>query len=537
MDLVHNPDILSVGVAVAASVLLGFSVFFSNKKSVTSKAFLIFTLISAVWGLANNFIYHAPSVELSFFFLRLTLALAIWQAFALFNLFYVFPSEDKQFNAWHFEVLTPAVATVSTLALTPFVFSGVTASAGSVVTSVSVGPGIAIFGTLAVGMVLAALWMLVLRVLRAEGEQQNQFRLVLAGTALMFIGIISCNFVLPNFFNNSSLVPMGAIFIFPFVAFTFYAIAKHGLLDVKVVSTEILTFVLTIITFAEVAVTTDPALIIFRSIIFLLVLFFGISLIRSVLREVEQRQELQDLSSRLGNVNEQLENLSKFKTQLISLVSHQLKSPLAAIKGHAQLIEQGLYGPVEPKVKEATGKIENAAENLVQLVNTLLDLRKVEEGKMEYVFEPIDLSTMVREMVEELSTLASQKGISLEYVPPPAPVMVKADKQKLRQVIQNLIDNAIKYTPKGYVRAMLRAEDGKAYFSVRDTGLGISPVLLPHLFEEFMRDEKVKRQIRGTGLGLFIAKRIVEAHGGTLDASSEGDDKGSTFTMTLALSR
>jgi signal transduction histidine kinase len=112
-------------------------------------------------------------------------------------------------------------------------------------------------------------------------------------------------------------------------------------------------------------------------------------------------------------------------------------------------------------------------------------------------------------------------------------IFVNADAQKLKQVVQNLVDNAIKYTPSGFVRVTLSEEAGRANIAVSDSGLGISAALIPYLFEEFIRDERVKKDIRGTGLGLYIARKITEAHQGTISVESPGEGEGSTFRVTL----
>ncbi|MEK7212543.1 MAG: HAMP domain-containing sensor histidine kinase, partial [Patescibacteria group bacterium] len=137
-------------------------------------------------------------------------------------------------------------------------------------------------------------------------------------------------------------------------------------------------------------------------------------------------------------------------------------------------------------------------------------------------------------LVEELRPLAMERKIKLEFISQKPEFWVNADGQKLKQVVQNLVDNAIKYTPSGFVAVKLEDRESKALLSVKDTGLGIASALLPQLFEEFVRDERVKKEIRGTGLGLYIARKIVEAHSGRIWAESGGEGKGSTFYLELA---
>jgi signal transduction histidine kinase len=150
------------------------------------------------------------------------------------------------------------------------------------------------------------------------------------------------------------------------------------------------------------------------------------------------------LNAKLDATNRQLGELSTFKSQLLSLASHQIRSPLAAIKGFGSLITDGLYGPVPDKVKETVEKMKSSADELIGLINTLLDLRKVEEGKMDYQFARADLAVLVSQVFELLKPLAELKKIEFTLARPEQEVPVNADAEKLKQVIQNLTDNAIK---------------------------------------------------------------------------------------------
>jgi len=360
-----------------------------------------------------------------------------------------------------------------------------------------------------------------------------QLRFLLIGVVIMFLLIFALNFILPAFFNNTRFIPLSAVFTLPFVIFTAYAIFKHHLLNVKMVSTEILAFVLTIATLIEVIITSDPLILVFRSGVFLLVLAFSILLIKSVRKEVEQREELERLAGDLKQANAKLEDLSRLKTQLLSLASHQIKSPLAAIKGFTEILIEGIYGQVNDKVKETLVKMKKSADGLVNLIDTLLNVRKVEEGRMDYQFARIDFRKLVEDTVEELRPLAGEKKLEFTFTAPHEAAWVNADAQKLKQVVQNLIDNAIKYTPMGFVKVEVAPKESTYVLSVTDSGLGIPDELITHLFEEFIRDERVKKDILGTGLGLFIARKIVDAHSGKIWAESGGKDKGSRFYVAL----
>lgn len=463
------------------------------------------------------------------------------------------------------------IASIITLA-TPWVFARIAevASDGSLV-RVDNGPLIPLITLLILFSVIGGITLLIRKTIRSSSEQRRQFVFVLLGMSLTFLLLMAFNFILPAFLNITSFIIFGAIFLLPFITLTFYSISRYHLLNVKVISTEIVAFILSVATLLEVVVSSSVLETVLRTGIFILVLIFSIFLIRSVRKEVEQRQQLQILDEKLEAANTQLEDLSRFKSQLLSLASHQMKSPLAAIKGFGSLITDGLYGAVPDKVKETVEKMKRSADDLIDLINTLLDMRKVEEGKMDYQFARVDLNKMVGEMVDLLKPLAGEKKLEFTFVSPGKEVPVNADAQKLKQVIQNLTDNAIKYTPSGFVHVTLtidpsmvltvpsvasRAGDlppavspqgipmppgagytGAAIVSVSDSGYGVPATLLPYLFEEFVRDERVKKQVRGTGLGLYIARKIAEAHGGTIKAASDGEGKGSTFSVIVPMMR
>jgi signal transduction histidine kinase len=271
--------------------------------------------------------------------------------------------------------------------------------------------------------------------------------------------------------------------------------------------------------------------------VFALVHIFGILLIRSVRKEVEQRERLEVLTKELAAANERLKELDKLKSEFLSFASHQVKSPMAAVKGYATLIYDGTFGLVPDKVKEVTHKIKASADRMIALVDNLLDLRKIEEGKMEYDFVEVEVAKFVSEIVEELSPLASDKKLELSFEGEPSGIKIKADAQKLRQVIQNLIDNAAKYTQAGWVRVSVNPDQDKknVLITVADSGLGISKELLPNLFQQFRRDTQHAKAIKGTGLGLYIAKEIVTAHSGEIWAESEGEGKGSRFFVKVPI--
>ncbi len=243
------------------------------------------------------------------------------------------------------------------------------------------------------------------------------------------------------------------------------------------------------------------------------------------------------LYDELRIANEKLKSLDKLKTEFVSLASHQLRSPLTAIKGYSSMLLEGSYGEVPAEEKVAVERIFQSSQNLSKVIEDLLSVSKIEQGGMKYEFSQIDFTKMAHDLVQELSVSAKNKGLELTFESDLPSYSVMADPVKLRQVVINLIDNSIKYTPHGFVKVEVTKGDDpkKIWMKVTDSGIGMSAETKEKLFGKFARGEGQKVNAGGSGLGLYLAKEIVEAHKGRLWAESPGVDKGATFFLELDL--
>ncbi|HUC01705.1 MAG TPA: HAMP domain-containing sensor histidine kinase [Candidatus Paceibacterota bacterium] len=235
--------------------------------------------------------------------------------------------------------------------------------------------------------------------------------------------------------------------------------------------------------------------------------------------------------------NEKVKELAHLSTHLLALTSHQLKTPMGIIRGYTTLLREGFYGPLNDDVKEVLSKIEFNTEAVVALVDKITDLRKIEEDKIEYEIERLDFVQVGRRAAEEMGHMALSHRLDLSFSGPDHPVIVRGDEQKLYEVIQNLIDNAVKYTAKGSIKVTVEEKDADVVLSVADSGMGIAKKIIPLLFQEFVRDKDIAKEIRGTGIGLYVARIFMEAQGGKIWVESEGPDKGATFSISLPLDK
>jgi len=532
----QNIDLLFVGITIAAITILGLIVFLNNRQSITNQSFLFFAFLTVAYGSFNYISYQVTDPGLILWFLRLTIFFATWHAFSFFQLAYVFPAEKKQVSKKYKLVLLVLVGITSLLTLTPFVFSGIEiAGIEGQASQAKHEPGIALFGLTTLLLVLSGIVLLITKTIKAKGIEKSQFQIISAGTFITFAFLITFNLILPAAFKNVSLLPLAPIFFLPFILSTTYAILRYGLLNIKIIATEILTFVLAIVTLVEIVLSKELGALVFRISVFLLVLGFGILLIRSVRNEIEQREKLESLTEKLEVANRELKRLDAAKSEFVSIASHQLRTPLTAIKGYISLVLESTYGVINKKLQRPLKNVYDSNERLIRLVNDLLSLSRIESGKMELKIEETDLEEMIQSVLDELTIKAEQKNLQLilkKAAQPFVPVFV--DSEKIRNVILNLVDNSIRYTKEGSITVSTTQKDGKLLLTVQDTGVGMTKDEINKIFESFSRGQAgVRFSTEGAGLGLYIAKQFVQMHKGKIWAESLGKGKGSTFHIEL----
>lgn len=224
--------------------------------------------------------------------------------------------------------------------------------------------------------------------------------------------------------------------------------------------------------------------------------------------------------------------IDQMKNDFVSMVSHELRTPLTAIKGYVDLMLGGDTGALNPGTREYLEIVANNSIRLLRLINELLDIDRIESGMVELKKEPVDLAKVVKRSAAFHQVSVDKKGLRLKTQIQSVPTIV-GDEEALGQVVSNLIDNAIKYTPQGTVEVTLGTQDGSVVLSVKDSGIGISPQDLPRLFTKFFRSSSAEtRSVPGTGLGLSIVKAIIERHSGQIRVQSE-PGRGTEFLVTL----
>lgn len=324
-----------------------------------------------------------------------------------------------------------------------------------------------------------------------------------------------------------------------FTALLAYLIIKFKAFDIKLFSIHAFMVSLWLLVFSLLFIReSDNA----NSIIIATLVIFALiarPLSQSITKEITDREQNAALADDLKQANTRLKDLDRTKSEFVSIASHQLRTPLTAIRGFAELMRDGSYGEIPIKFLEPLAHIEESVQNMAMCINDFLNVSRIESGTMQYETSLFSLKDIASKITGELEQYALKRNLKLTFVSnTDSPLPVSADEGKVRQILQNLIDNSIKYTPNGSVTvtATLNAPSKIAEISISDTGIGMSQQTLAVIFDKFVRASNANTtNMYGTGLGLYIAKEMALAMKGRVTAASWGEGQGSTFTLELPL--
>lgn len=529
MDL--NTKIL--GIAFLLNTGLGVSTFIYTERNLAHRYYLWLIFSVSVWILTNFLVPFAYSYEIGFTIAALGYVSALSIAYSFFNFCNYFPLQIKSTQRIKISNLSWVIFIIlSVVTFIPgIVIKDITLNPWSIVPGISVA-----FIFLYFLILLASSFLILLKTLRNPIIQ----RIEKMQTWLVFIGYLSAalfgtifNLVLPFLYQNYDFVRIGPVFVLVAIFFISYSIIKHHLFNIEVIAAELFTFGVWVgvISQAIMADTFNGRII--GGITSVFAITIGILLIKYVKKVVA-------LTEDLGIANEKLKGLDKLKSEFLSLASHQLRSPLTAIKGYTSMLVEGSYGKLAEKQKEIVGHVLESTQSMISMVEDFLNVSKIEQGGMQYVFAPTSLAKLVSDLFAEMKITAQNKGLDFTLTMDTGDAFtIDADAGKLRQVFLNLIDNSIKYTPNGFVHISLaRDADNKTItFSVKDSGAGVSAEEKEKLFEKFKRGDGSKLNAGGSGLGLYLAREIVTAHHGRILVESEGKGKGSCFAVELGVGR
>lgn len=351
------------------------------------------------------------------------------------------------------------------------------------------------------------------------------------------------NFSILNLLGGLGYLPAYKISIYPiflwapaiFSILMMLAIGRYQLLNVKLIAAQVFSLAIALIALVNIFLADNFSEFIVKVTFFVFIAIMVIFFSRSVAKEVKRKEELQLMANELSSANDQLRKLDNAKSEFISIASHQLRTPLTAIKGFVSLLLEGSYGKISKEVKETLNKVYSSNERLIDLVESLLNLSRIESGRMEYKFEKNKLDDICKEVYDTFAIRAKEKNMNFELILPKTPLPeVSTDGSKVREVISNLVDNALKYTIKGGVKIKLSDEGESVRVAIIDTGIGIPKEELPYLFSKFSRGKDINRlNAGGTGLGLHVGKRMIDELHGKIWIESAGANLGSTFFVDI----
>jgi len=374
--------------------------------------------------------------------------------------------------------------------------------------------------------------------------QDKKMRLFSFGLFIFLLLNVIFNITLPMFFGIAQLYFLGDYSTLILLACIAYAITRHKLFNIKVVVTEVISFFIWASIFIQFLSASTLNNRLLSGILLVFVAIFGILLIRSVKREINQKEKIEKMAVELEKAyviekkaKEEIEKIDKFKDQFLMVTQHNLRTPLTSMMGYSDLMLKGFFGKQNKKTTEVIQKFQGLTQGMIRMVNNFLDMAQFQLGKSVIMFKPdIDVEQLMGEIVQELQFKAESKGIYLKMEKPERKFLIAVDREKLKAAIFNVVDNAVKYTEKGGVGIKIQNHD-TVKIIITDTGIGIAKEKLPGMFEQmFERSEEAKKVTSlGSGVGLYLSGQIIKAHKGKVWAESEGIGKGSTFHIELPM--
>ena len=508
-----------------SAIIFGLVVFLKNPKQLVNKLFGFMTLSLAVWSFSYSFWQLSHNYQVAFFWVRiLSIGSLFIPIFFVHWIFVLFKLDKKKKNVLVFGYLM-------TLFFLCFSFSSLFIKEIKPQLQFAWWPQAGIIYTLFIfcsygGLVGYSSYLLIKLHKRADKLVQDQIKYVLLAVVVGFGGG-AFNFPL---WYGLPIPPYGnfLVFLYPFILA--YTVLKYRLMDIKIVLTQFLVGILSFLLLIQLLTSKTTLEYLWRGVFLLTFFYFGYLLVRSVNQEIERRAELQRLY-------QEVERLSKNKSEFISIASHQLRTPLVAIKGYISMILEESYGKIDQRMVRPMTSIYQSNERLIRLVNDLLNLSRLDAGRVKFEPTLTSLEELVKEIVEELEITAKDKKLYLKIKKPKEPLPeIMVDRDHIGQVIFNILDNAIKYTQKGGITIEMKKIDNKEQIKISDTGEGMTKREISSLFQMFTRATAgAQFHIEGAGLGLYVVRKFVEMHKGRIYAESKGKGKGSIFYIELPI--
>jgi signal transduction histidine kinase len=395
--------------------------------------------------------------------------------------------------------------------------------------------------------ILAMIWIatiLLKKYQTADNDLKKQIILIGLGIEFFLLSFFMTTFIVTylagiGVLPDSGYEMYGLFGMTVFMTLISVSVVKFKTFNVGITTSTTLVVALLLITASKYTFSTSFVDSVLTTISLVLMCIAGYILIRSVRNEIKQKEKLQVLTTKLEKANVRLKALGQQKSEFVSIASHQLRSPLTAIRGYASLLLEGSFGTIPQKAQEPLERIDESSKLMAFAIEDYLNVSRIESGNMKYNLTDFNLPTEVEHITDDLRADVLKKGLVLYFKKNlNSQGIVSADIGKTVQIIHNLINNAIKYTPEGTIEVLVRDDINKKkiFVDIMDSGIGMDQEALDNIFQKFERAKNANSvNSSGTGLGLFVADKMAEAMGGDITAHSEGDGKGSRFTLEMPL--
>jgi signal transduction histidine kinase len=524
------------------ALLVGFFVFFNNRKELLNKLLFLIALCFAAMTLVNLTAWtNIDSRVILFawsFFGVLQALISILSIYFIYVFIY-----KKDVSLILKQIFLILLLPVLVLGATPLNLSGFDLAACDAFAYEGV-----LYNLYYIGLgILAMVWtgLLLIKNYRTA-DKRTRLQMLLMGIGIeAFLFMFFTIFYLADYLTTIQFVEDSRLELYGFFGMGIFMImmgiliVRFNTFHVSALAAEALTVALIILTLSQYTYVGSATGVTLATVTLVLTTIVGVILIRSVRKEVKQREEIERLALTLEKANERLKVLDKMKSEFVSIASHQLRSPLTSIRGYASMLIEGTYGQLPAKVKDVVERIAESSHFMSSSIEDYLNVSRIQAGNMKYEYSDFNLKDLASRVADDIRQSAVKKGLLLTFKSDVSKVgIVHADIGKTRQIIDNLINNSLKYTPKGYIEVFVHDDPKlkKIYVDISDSGIGMSPTTLENIFGKFSRAENANSvNVTGTGLGLFIAQKMARDMGGDVTARSEGEGKGSTFTIVMPL--
>jgi len=527
-------------------MILGGGVFFVNRRQGANQWFAIMSILIVLW---INFAYLGSIVKdvlKATFWFRLNLGVVSLTMLSAYYFYIIHFLKQKGKNVF----LERFITLISFLLFLITIFTDLVVKT-SRITQTGVDLIYGDLGTiynlfaLFIGFILIGYFIKNYAFLSDKEKIRVQYFLL--GTIITIFLSLIFNVIYPLLFEPKIQYQLfGDYSLIFLLIFTAYAIIKRELFGIRIILTEALVVIIAILLLVQALNTDNLGDFTWKFILFLTFLYFGYLLIRSVTKEIKQRKEIEEMAMKIQaayelekRAKEELTRLDEAKNQFIMASQHHLRTPLTSMRGYVELLLDGTYGKISPKVREILTKFQVSIKRLIKIVNEFLDITQFQLGKEVVTLMPdVDALPILKEIVEELQLETKARGLWLKLEKAKDIPKIKADPEKLKIALFNIVDNAIKYTIEGGVTIKVAKSDSKIQIAVKDTGVGISKEEQKELFNRLFErgKEAGKFHTTGRGIGLYITFHIIQAHHGKIWVESEGQGKGgSTFFIELPL--